>query len=276
MVEKSYFEKLNLKRKIYKAALSVREAEKISGKGRLDLSDCLLYKQYLSETSHPKAEKAASVLSAAISEAEKAENPTKAVMVLNFCFHNLMELIGEQVNEQSFTAGLPEIKIFDKTAPLARFETAAIIDNLRSPFNVGSIFRSADAFGTGELALCGITPHPPMLKLERTAMGTTESVPWKYFNETAEAINYFRKKGYKITGIETAEGAGKLPEIIFRIKTALVFGNEEFGLTDEAISLCDEFVEIPQVGMKNSINVASAFSVVMYDAMKALITTSGK
>ncbi len=151
-----------------------------------------------------------------------------------------------------------------------------VLDNIRSQNNVGSVFRTADAFMTECIYLCGITATPPSREIQKTALGATESVAWKYFKETLEAIKELRLKGYKIIGIEQAEGAIDLSD--FKVKTkmkyALVFGHEISGVEQDVINECDFVIEIPQFGTKHSFNIAVSAGIVLWELNKSLTPTS--
>jgi 23S rRNA (guanosine2251-2'-O)-methyltransferase len=151
-----------------------------------------------------------------------------------------------------------------------------VLDNVRSQSNVGSIFRTADAFLTSAVYLCGITAKPPHREIQKTALGATESVTWKYYSETTDAIKDLREAGYNIVGIEQAEGSVGLQD--FRINKgaqyALIFGNEVNGVDQEIINLCDQCVEIPQFGTKHSFNIAISVGIVLWELNKNLVQTS--
>jgi 23S rRNA (guanosine2251-2'-O)-methyltransferase len=151
-----------------------------------------------------------------------------------------------------------------------------VLDNVRSQSNVGSIFRTADAFLTEAIYLCGITATPPHREIQKTALGATESVTWKYYSKTSDAINELRNKGYRIIGIEQAEGSVELQnlEIIKREKYALVFGHEVNGVDQDILNLCDYCIEIPQFGIKHSFNISISVGIVLWELNKHLTTTS--
>ncbi len=153
-------------------------------------------------------------------------------------------------------------------ARLPRRPVHVVLDNLRSAFNVGSIFRLADAVRAAEIVTCGYTAHPPHHKLEQTALGTTASVPSRHVAETAAAIAELRIAGCHIVAVETAQGA--LPHHLFepRFPLVLVFGNEALGVSRPALELCDSVVELPVFGYKNSVNVATAAAVVLYEVAR--------
>jgi tRNA G18 (ribose-2'-O)-methylase SpoU len=146
-----------------------------------------------------------------------------------------------------------------------------VLDNIRSYSNVGSVFRTADAFLTESIYLCGITAVPPHREIQKTALGATESVAWKYFKETHEAITELKSQGYKIVGIEQAEGAVSLGDFLVKegLKYAVVFGHEVNGVSQEIIDECDYVIEIPQFGTKHSFNVAVSAGIVLWELNKA-------
>ena len=145
-----------------------------------------------------------------------------------------------------------------------------VLDNVRSQSNVGSIFRTADAFLTEAIYLCGITSCPPHREIQKTALGATESVTWKYFPKTAEAINGLKDNGYKIIAVEQAEGSIELQNLKIEneVKYAFVFGHEVNGVDQEIIDRCDFCVESPQFGTKHSFNIAISVGIVLWEVNK--------
>lgn len=145
-----------------------------------------------------------------------------------------------------------------------------VLDNVRSQSNVGSIFRTADAFLTEAVYLCGITSQPPHREIQKTALGATESVAWRYFPKTSDAIHELKNQGYKIIGIEQAEGSVELQNMIIEkgVKYALVFGHEVNGVDQDVLNLCDQCVEIPQFGTKHSFNIAISTGIVLWELNK--------
>jgi tRNA G18 (ribose-2'-O)-methylase SpoU len=141
-----------------------------------------------------------------------------------------------------------------------------VLDNVRSQSNVGSIFRTADAFLAEAIYLCGITACPPHREIQKTALGATESVTWKYFPKTADAIQDLKKMGYAIIAVEQAEGSVELQnlQIEHGLKYALVFGHEVNGVDQEIVNTCDSCVEIPQFGTKHSFNIAISVGIVLW------------
>jgi 23S rRNA (guanosine2251-2'-O)-methyltransferase len=147
-----------------------------------------------------------------------------------------------------------------------------ILDNVRSLNNVGSVFRTADAFRIEALYLCGITGKPPDREIRKTALGATESVTWRYFSSTREAISAARTAGYEVCAIEQADGAISLDQFnpVPGTKLALIFGNEVNGVDQEVVNLCDRVIEIPQLGTKHSLNIAVCAGVVTWDLLVKL------
>ncbi len=140
-----------------------------------------------------------------------------------------------------------------------------VLDNIRSMHNVGSVFRSADAFLIEAIYLCGYTPQPPHRDINKTALGATETVAWKYFATTEDALKELNNNGYKVYALEQAEGSVSLEQFIRKDeKTAVVLGNEVEGVADEVLALCDGCIEIPQLGSKHSLNVSVAAGIVLW------------
>jgi 23S rRNA (guanosine2251-2'-O)-methyltransferase len=145
-----------------------------------------------------------------------------------------------------------------------------VLDNVRSQSNVGSIFRTSDAFLSEAIYLCGITATPPHREIQKTALGATESVAWKYFRKTTDAVNELKEKGYRIIAVEQAVGSISLQNMNIEKdrKYALVFGHEVNGVDQEVINLCDQCVEIPQFGTKHSFNIAISVGIVLWELNK--------
>lgn len=142
-----------------------------------------------------------------------------------------------------------------------------VLDNVRSQSNVGSVFRTADAFLVERIFLCGITATPPHREIQKTALGSTESVSWKYCQSSKEAVLELRENGYQIIGIEQVRGSVKLQDFTVEInmRYALVFGHEINGVDQEIINLCDRCIEIPQFGTKHSFNIAVSAGIVLWE-----------
>lgn len=144
----------------------------------------------------------------------------------------------------------------------------AVLDNVRSALNVGSVFRTADSFGISELIICGISATPPSREIHKTALGAEQSVPYRYFGSTAEALDCLRVEGFELIAVEQADRSIDLREIkLDRSKNyAFVLGNEVDGVSAEALAMCDTVVEIEQCGIKKSLNVSVAAGVVLWCA----------
>ena len=145
-----------------------------------------------------------------------------------------------------------------------KFPLILILDNVRSLHNVGSLFRTADAFRVDAIYLCGITGTPPHKELNKTALGATESVNWKYFANTFEAIMEAKKLSYNIYALEQTSNSEMLQYIKPQFPIALVLGNEVNGVEESVLKLCDKIVEIPQFGTKHSFNVSVSAAIVIW------------
>lgn len=147
-----------------------------------------------------------------------------------------------------------------------------VLDNIRSLNNIGSVFRTADAFLVEKVLLCGITAKPPHRDIQKTALGATESVAWEYYPSTMDAINTLKANGYQIASIEQTENSKMLnnykPEK--GSKLALVFGNEVSGVEQEVVNHSGIVIEIPQYGTKHSLNISVSVGVVVWDLFKKL------
>jgi tRNA G18 (ribose-2'-O)-methylase SpoU len=142
-----------------------------------------------------------------------------------------------------------------------------VLDNVRSMHNVGSVFRTADAFLIEGICLCGYTPQPPHRDIHKTALGSTETVAWKYFPSATEAIDALRADGYAPWAVEQVHDSIALQELSFTMdeNIALVFGNEAEGVQPAVLERCDGSIEIPQLGMKHSLNISVAVGVVLWE-----------
>lgn len=142
-----------------------------------------------------------------------------------------------------------------------------VLDNVRSAHNVGSVFRTADAFLVKAVYLCGITAQPPHREIRKTALGTTEIVDWRYFQKVNDCLQHLKESGYEIIGIEHTDESRPISDFQPQKQDclALVFGNEVSGISEEAIDLLDRSIEIPQFGTKHSLNVSVCVGVVVWD-----------
>jgi len=141
-----------------------------------------------------------------------------------------------------------------------------VLDNIRSMHNIGSAFRTADAFGVNRLFLCGITASPPHREIQKTALGATESVNWIYTKETKEALELLKSENFVIVAVEQTDKSQHLQnfELLPDQKYAFVFGNEVYGISQETVEAADKSVEIPQFGTKHSFNVSVTIGIVLW------------
>lgn len=146
----------------------------------------------------------------------------------------------------------------------------AVLENVRSAYNVGSLFRTADAFLLESIFITGYTAFPPHKEIRKTALGAEDTVRWKYFKTASDAITELRKLGYAIFAVEQVHDSNLLHQSDFSTmdKVAVIFGNEVAGVEQSTINQCDGAVEIPQLGMKHSLNIATAAGVVLWEIVR--------
>jgi 23S rRNA (guanosine2251-2'-O)-methyltransferase len=158
-------------------------------------------------------------------------------------------------------------KSVDEFKEAKKFPVVVVMDNVRSMHNVGSVFRTADAFLVSAIWLCGYTPRPPHRDIQKTALGATETVDWTYFPTTLEAVEKLKSEGYLIFAVEQVEKSIPLHEFSLQDneKMAVIFGNEVTGVDAEVLKLCDGSIEIPQFGMKHSLNISVAAGIVLWE-----------
>lgn len=149
----------------------------------------------------------------------------------------------------------------------------AVLENVRSAYNVGSVFRTADAFLIEAVYICGYTAYPPHKEIKKTALGADETVSWKHFKNISEAIQEIRKLGYKVYAVEQAIDSYKLQAISYEAdeKIAVIFGNEVTGVEQTTIEQCDGCIEIPQLGMKHSLNISVAAGIVLWELVRTRV-----
>ena len=166
----------------------------------------------------------------------------------------------DELNRKS----VEEFKRIEKTPVIA------VLENIRSAYNVGSVFRTADAFLLNAIYITGYTCVPPHKEIKKTALGAEETVNWKHFTNSAEAIHSLKKEGYKVYAVEQVVNSQLLQEMEFKAneKVAVIFGNEVSGVEQSTIELCDGCIEIPQLGMKHSLNIATAAGVVLWEIIR--------
>ncbi len=165
--------------------------------------------------------------------------------------------------------GRIDVETFKQTT---KIPLVVVLDNVRSMHNVGAVFRTADAFIVEKIVLCGITPQPPHREIHKAALGATESVDWIFEKDISTALQNLKKENFEILGIEQTTTSINIEnfEIKKNKKYALVLGNEVDGLSDEALSFYDHFIEIPQLGTKHSLNVSVCGGIVMWEFFRNL------
>jgi len=150
----------------------------------------------------------------------------------------------------------------------------AVLDNIRSMHNVGSVFRTADAFLLERIYLCGYTPQPPHRDIQKTALGATDTVKWEYVSTTVEAVQSLKTDGYLVYAVEQAHHSVPLHSFSASSdkKLAVVFGNEVTGVDDAVLAICDGCIEIPQLGMKHSLNISVAAGIVLWELVRSRLS----
>jgi 23S rRNA (guanosine2251-2'-O)-methyltransferase len=152
-----------------------------------------------------------------------------------------------------------------------RFPIWIVLDDVRSMHNVGSVFRTADAFHAAGILLCGFTPQPPHRDIHKTALGATETVPWQYTQKITEGLKNLHEQGYTLYAVEQVHDSMSLQQaagILGKEKIALVFGNEVMGVSEAALELCQGSIEIPQWGSKHSLNISVSAGIVLWEIMR--------
>jgi 23S rRNA (guanosine2251-2'-O)-methyltransferase len=161
-------------------------------------------------------------------------------------------------------------KSVDEFKESVKMPIVVVLENIRSAYNVGSVFRTADAFLLEAIYICGYTCAPPHKEIKKTALGAEETVEWKHFKNTSDAIEELKQKGFKVFSVEQAMNSISLQTIDFKNdeKIAVIFGNEVTGVEQSTIEKSDGCLEIPQLGMKHSLNIATAAGVVLWELVR--------
>jgi len=190
--------------------------------------------------------------------------------LLMCCFANWLFLQINILLMRKLTMDELNRKSVDEFKESEKHKVIAVLENIRSAYNVGSVFRTADAFLIESIYITGYTAKPPHKEIAKTALGAQETVDWKYFETTKEVIGALRKDGYKVFAVEQVTDSISLEKIhnLAVEKIAFIFGNEVSGVEHETISLCDGCVEIPQFGVKHSLNISVAAGIVLWEAVK--------
>lgn len=147
-------------------------------------------------------------------------------------------------------------------------KTVVVLDNIRSAYNVGSIFRTSDGAGNCEIYLCGISPTPEHSKVEKTSLGSTNTVKWRYFKTTKEALELLKEDSIPIYAVEITDKAKKYTAIKYPKTVAIVLGHETEGVNRHILDMCDEHIVVPMNGKKESLNVATVAGIVLYEIIK--------
>lgn len=175
-----------------------------------------------------------------------------------------------------------KVRSFDADISIEEYNTLPkhpiyiILDNLRSAFNVGAIFRLCDTMRVAGLFLCGYTASPPHVKLEKTSLGTIEFVPWEKFDRTFDAVACLKEQNIPVWAAETTSHSIAYNKVTVPEKVGVVFGNEALGVSDDVIEACDCLIEIPTYGFKNSLNVATSCSVIGYTLLEGMGITKAQ
>jgi 23S rRNA (guanosine2251-2'-O)-methyltransferase len=174
----------------------------------------------------------------------------------------MRKLSMEELNRKS----VEEFKQSDKIPVIV------VLENIRSAYNVGSVFRTADAFLIEAIYICGYSAQPPHKEIKKTALGAENTVSWKHFTDATEAIAQLKNEQYEVYAVEQVENSISLEKLKpGNQKIAVVFGNEVKGVEQSTIQLCDGSIEIPQLGMKHSLNIATAAGVVLWEIVRTKI-----
>ncbi len=178
----------------------------------------------------------------------------------------MKKLLNEELNRLTIN----EFKLARK------YPVIVVLDNIRSLHNIGSIFRTCDAFLIEAIYLCGITATPPHREINKTALGATETVHWEYYDKTNDAVHVLRKRKYRIFAIEQTDTSTPLNKIRIdkNSRYALIFGHEIKGVEQSVVDLCDKSIEIPQLGTKHSINIAVSAGIVLWEFFRVYLKKS--
>lgn len=155
---------------------------------------------------------------------------------------------------------------------IEKMPLVVVLDEVRSLYNVGSVFRSSDAFAVSAVYLCGITAVPPNAEIHKTALGAEDSVDWKYFKHTQDAVTELKSQGYEVLAIEQVEHSTMLQNMTLdpSKKYAIILGNEVKGVQQEVVDMCDGCIEIPQFGTKHSLNVSVTAGILIWEFARIL------
>lgn len=167
---------------------------------------------------------------------------------------------------------LNRVSVDEYKTQIDKLPIVVVLDNIRSLNNVGSVFRTADAFLISKIMLCGITATPPNNDIHKTALGAEDSVAWQYFESTIDCVNRLREEGYTLCCLEQVKDSVALQDFVVEEgkKYAIIFGNEVNGVDQEVVNACDVCIEIPQCGTKHSLNVSVSGGIAMWHFFDAM------
>lgn len=174
----------------------------------------------------------------------------------------------KKIRKKSFeeiASGKPDV---EKVKKKSRLPIYALLDNIRSLHNVGAIFRTADGVMLKKLYLCGITGTPPRNEISKTALGAEKIVPWEYDDDVIKLLKRLKKEGISLIAVELTHGGKAYNKVDFSFPACFIFGHEVLGISDKVMGLVDMAIEIPMLGRANSLNVATAFGIIMYKALE--------
>ncbi|MDA3884325.1 MAG: hypothetical protein PF638_01905 [Candidatus Delongbacteria bacterium] len=221
----------------------------------IDLSLLQKFQEYLSDTQRNN-------IATDLQDIFTVKDKRLLLEKIHFLYHKLREEAGYTISEKQF---IKSSKDKVTSSQVKKNDLVIILENLRSAFNVGSIIRSAECFGVKEIITTGITPQITDNKVIKTAKGTEGNIDFSFVQDISEVVENLKAKDYMIIGAEIGEGSISLSEYKFLNRTAVILGNEEIGLTQKAVDLCDAIVEIDMKGLKNSLNVSNAVSIFMFE-----------
>ncbi|MDA3838657.1 MAG: hypothetical protein PF574_06715 [Candidatus Delongbacteria bacterium] len=261
MIAKNKFLGLNPTTKIFKICneLELQRNVLLSGK-EINLSALQKFQEYITDTQRNDI---ASDLQDIFLEKDKRLLLEK----IHFLLHKLREDAGYPISEKQFIKRSKD-KVVSPQGK--KGDIIIILENLRSAFNVGSIIRSSECFGVKKIISTGLTPQKTDSKVIKTSKDTEKNVDFRFNEDISVVVQELKNQGYTVIGAETGKGSISLSDYKFNSKTALIFGNEEIGLTQKAVELCDIIVEIDMKGLKNSLNVSNAASIFMFEYVRQM------
>lgn len=184
---------------------------------------------------------------------------------MKFLKVNLKKLLHSEILGERLTV--------EQSQRVKRFPISLMVHNVRSLYNVGSIFRTCDAALVSELTLCGYTPHPPRKEIEKTALGAVDTVPWTYEKDIFKAISRYKERHNRVFALEITDRKRSYDSLNFDdFPVCIVVGNEITGLDDDILNFCDDAIEIPMFGVKHSLNVSVAVGIALFEALRKFRT----